>query len=282
MADDDFDDEDREPWLGEEETEDRYADEAAATLEAFINANPQQVFFERQLQVRFEKQYYHWITSRVLNELAQEKLIRSEWLAMNVRGAPSTRIRFFFSTRLRYWRRRAKDVLKIVATYSQVEFTKALGCQAEMLFDAALPKEGFIPVAQNAREYGGRRWEETGHDLDRIFVRDGVAYGAEIKNKLAYIEGKEFLIKLRMCRYLGLRPLFICRMLPKSYIYKVYGEGGYGMVFRHQLYPFGSEALGRTVRETLGLPVDCPTAIWSGTITRFLRWHLRNAVRIEK
>lgn len=47
------------------------------------------------------------------------------------------------------------------------------------MFDAALPRGGFVPRGWNVREYAGRRWNETEHDLDRVFIRDGVAYGAE-------------------------------------------------------------------------------------------------------
>ena len=45
-------------------------------------------------------------------------------------------------------------------------------------------------------------------NLDRVFERDGIPYGAEIKNTLAYIDRGELHVKLRMCFYLGLRPLF--------------------------------------------------------------------------
>lgn len=281
---DEFEDElaESEPWE-EEYVSDHYVGEAEDVLFALINENPDKVYYERQLQVRFEKDFYHWITSRALDELVDQKIIQSDTLPMKLgkqRGAEgraaSAKIRFFFSNKLRYWKRKANATLKIVSAYSEPGFTRGLGRQAEMLFDAALPKEGFIPVAENVREYEGRKWEESEHDLDRIFVRDGVAYGAEIKNKLAYIDGKEFTTKLRMCRHLRLRPLFIARMMPKAYITTVHRNGGFSLIFKYQLYPFGAENLARTVRRKLELPVDCPAAIERGTIKRFLKWHERH------
>ena len=57
---------------------------------------------------------------------------------------------------------------------------------------------------------------------------------------------------------LGLRPLFIMRMAPKSYIHMISQFGGYAMILRYQLYPYGADALRAEVRQTLKLPVDIP------------------------
>lgn len=114
----------------------------------------------------------------------------------------------------------------------------------------------------------------TGHDLDRCFTRDGVHYGVEIKNTLPYIPREELTIKLQMCSFLGLRPLFIARMHPKSYIEEIRQHGGYGMVVKYQLYPHGASEFAARVRQRLQLPVDAPSAIASGTIQRFFNWHL--------
>ncbi len=76
-------------------------------------------------------------------------------------------------------------------------------------------------------------------------------------------------------RELGLRPLFIVRMAPKSYIEEVRQAGGFTLVFKYQLYPHGSEELAKRVKGELGLPADCPRAIGEGTVRRFLGWHLK-------
>ena len=146
-----------------------------------------------------------------------------------------------------------------------------------MLFEAALARAGFMPVAQAVREYKERKWTETEHNLDRVFERDGVAYGAEVKNTLRYIDAKEFSIKLRMCEWLGLRPLFIVRMMPKVYNWTVIKNGGFSLIFEYQLYPFGSEEMARMIRTRLGLPVDCPSAIQVGTVQRLLNWQGTNS-----
>ncbi len=213
---DDYDEiDDEEERLAE--IEGRYVDTAKAEILKLINERREEVFYERQFQVFFEKRFFHWITARAADELAKDGVIESEFLPLPA-GGPA---RFFFAKHLRYWRRKARESLKLIARYSDPAFTQAVGHQAELLFDAALARAGFLPVAAETREFNGRRWEESAHDLDRVYVRDGVVYGTEIKNKLAYIDVLEFTIKLRMCRYLRIRPLFIARWMPKSYVWEV-------------------------------------------------------------
>ena len=123
-----------------------------------------------------------------------------------------------------------------MAAYCDPTFNAAIGHQAEMLFDAALARQGFQPVAEDVREYQGRKWGGSGQNLDRIYVRDGVGYGAEIKNKLGYIEWPELEVKAEMRRALGLVPLFIVRALPKSWFWEVVSRWkGFVLVFGYQL-----------------------------------------------
>ncbi len=63
----------------------------------------------------------------------------------------------------------------------------------------------------NVNSYDGKTWGATEHDLDWIFVRDGIAWGVEIKNTWAYIDRPEMYAKISLCEDLGLRPLFIMR-----------------------------------------------------------------------
>jgi hypothetical protein len=144
------------------------------------------------------------------------------------------------------------------------------------MFDAALPTAGFLPTGRKVRSYGTAEWTETKHDLDRVFERDGVAYGAEIKNTLSYMEREELEVKINMCRHLGLRPVFIVRMAPKTYVNDVAMAGGFTLIFKYQLYPFGQKAFADEVRARLGLPTDSPLRIEDGTVKRLLDWHVKN------
>jgi hypothetical protein len=277
---DGFDD-DSEPDLEEavEAATDRYVDGARGEILQLISNRAGDVFYERQLQVILEKDYYHWIMARAADELADEGKIQSGWMTLPGYGG-KTRARFFFSNQLRYWTRKARQSCRLISVYSDPDLTKAVGNQAELLFDAALSRAGFTIGAAETREYNGRRWEESEHDLDRIYLRDGLAYGTEIKNKLAYIEFDELYTKLRIAQHLGLIPLFIARMLPKSWINDVWQRGGFCLIYKYQLYPYGQEKLVQQLREKLDLPIGCPKAIQAGTIQRLMNFHMRRVALV--
>lgn len=264
-------------------------DEAKAALVAFFHANPLGVWYERQLVVMFEQArrpraylegegFFHWITARALGELVEERIVESRVLPLSqpvtdsaLRGAQQVfggpLIRFFWRPRNRYVARRAEAIRRLVTAFSATDFGRALGQQGEMMFDAALPTQGFLPRARNTRQWGDRRWVTSDNNLDRIFERDGIAYGAEIKNTLIYIPPDElevkldmcdYQVKLDMCDYLGLTPLFIVRMAPKSYIEQVRLRGGYTMIFEWQQYPLRRRrvrgANTRGIEPSRGLP----------------------------
>jgi hypothetical protein len=256
-----------------EQQRDHEVDEVKLELMATLfDIAPQDVFYERQIQVLYEDKFFHWITGKALHELPDERSIKT----MKLQLGEHTEIRIYCSVLNRYWKRQAEGIRKLVLRFSTPEFGRALGHHAETMFDAALPTAGFLPKAKNLREYNGHKWTESQHDLDRVFERDAISYGTEIKNTLDYIPRDELEIKLRMCKELQLRPLFILRYAPKTYINMVINAGGYALIFKWQLYPFGTREFAREVRSRLGLPVDSPIAIADGTVKRFLNWHVNS------
>jgi hypothetical protein len=61
---------------------DSYVDSAKSELAKMFEQQPEAVFYQRQLQVMFEKRYFHWVTVRALSELAQEGVIAIEVLPL--------------------------------------------------------------------------------------------------------------------------------------------------------------------------------------------------------
>jgi hypothetical protein len=49
---------------------DSYVEEAKVELLERIDGEPEAIFYERQLQVQYEDTYFHWVTARALEELA--------------------------------------------------------------------------------------------------------------------------------------------------------------------------------------------------------------------
>lgn len=261
-----------EPEIGlaHERPRDAKVDEAKEfLLEEVFGKSQERVFYGRQIEVMVERKFYHWITTQALGELVLEGDILSEKLPVRA----GLEARFYWAKRVRYWKRSASGIVKLIAEYSSDVVGSALGDHGELMFDAALPRVGFMPVGWDANEYKDKSWTLTGHELDRVFIRDGVAYGAEIKNTLAYIDREELEIKLAMCEELDLKPLFIMRFAPKSYNDMIIRAGGYAMIFEWQMYPAGLEGLATRLKDELGLKVGTPRRVGDGTVGRFLTWH---------
>ena len=248
---------------------DRKVDEAKAVLlSRFFPEDGTGVYYGRQLEIWLEKEFFHWITKKALNELVQERKIKFEAVQ-----AGHHKAHFYCPRRHRYPRRQINEILGLIAEFSDPVFTHALGHYGELLADAGCAHIGFRIVQRKVREVDGKRWTESNHDLDRLIQRDGVRYGVEIKNQLGYIDQTEFQKKLAMCLHFGVRPMFIARMMPRNCINEVVRGGGFTLILANQHYPLMADGLAKRVRERLNLPVLSISELPDTTLRRFEAWH---------
>jgi hypothetical protein len=251
-------------------------DEAKGAVLAKMREDRERVFYRQQLEVILESEFFHWITGKALNELEAEGRLNADLVALT----PATKIKVYRLPGNRYWKRGAVALAATVRRFAEGSLVTALGHHGELMVDHALSRAGFTIAAENVSGIEGAAWTETDHELDRIYTKDGVLFGAEIKNTLKYIPEAELEVKLAMCRVFGVVPLFIVRMLPKDYINRVVRVGGFCLVLKWQIYPFGFEKLARQIREELELPVDCPRRLEEGTAQRLASWHQRRLERM--
>jgi hypothetical protein len=297
-----FDDPDRaDPDLSEpdefrEWPHDTAIDSTKAKLKEFFRSNKNKIYYDQQIRVLFEEHPYRvfqWITGKALTELREEGFLKSILLEIGTgrvvadveeirRPGGPVPIRFFWLRRKRYWRHDALKTLEVVRQFSNSEFGHALGSQGELLADLAMMEQGFAVRAKKVRTWKGKKWAFSGHDLDRVYERDGNEFGCEIKNTLGYIPKDELIVKLQMCKALGLRPLVIARSLPPHYVNMLYRAGGLGWIIGKQLYPFGYEKLAAEVRRELGFRVSCAVGIEAGAIERFGKAYAKLKDRIRK
>ena len=250
----------------EEEAErprDPTVDKAIERLREFFDSSPQRVFYSTQIETFLEREFFHWITGKALLEMSNAELIKK--VTVPVQGQT---INFYANRKYRYIQRELKTIISLLNRIFDPEFTHAIGRHGELMFDAALGRNGFRAEASNTNSWNGKTWQETNHNLDRIVTRDGIAYGIEIKNTQNYISREELRIKLRLGLYLGVTPLFIMRFAPKSYMYEINQSGGFGLLFEEQIYPWGHNALLNEVKDRLGLKVQCPRDVKEGDMQR--------------
>lgn len=257
-----------DPEAEEERPRDLAIDQAIERLRRFFDDAPQRLFYSTQIETFLEREFFHWITGKALLELGNAQQIRK--LSIPLHGQT---INFYANRRHRYIQRELKTMLELLELIFDPEFTHAVGRHGELMFDAALGRNGFRAEASNTNTWNGRTWQDTNHNLDRLITRDGIAYGVEIKNTQNYIPRQELRTKLRLCQHLGVKPLFIMRFAPKSYIHEIQQDGGFALLFEEQIYPWGHNKLLTEVRQRLGLKVHCPRDVKEGDMQRLVKWH---------
>lgn len=243
-------------------------DKARSRLLAYFIDNPDRVFYSRQLEVLFEREFFHWVTNRALRRLIDEGHVLSEPRTLDI----GSTIKLVWYKSYRFYKRAATEVFDLVNRYSSSATDGTLGMQGEHLVLAAFARRRFLLEAEEANEYAGVKWAQTGHDLDFVFSKDGVGYGIEVKNTLGYLDVGEFVTKIRLARHIGVRPVFAVRALPKTWAEALIQSGGYAMIMGFQFYPWTHKSLADAIRESLHLPVDTPKKIEAGTMDRFERW----------
>jgi hypothetical protein len=246
--------------------------EAEEFLAKFFDIHKEEVFFSRQIEVQNEAKFFHWVTNRALGELEKAGKIKTDERKFDWGGS----ITLIWHKTYRYPRRKASALIKLVEEYSSPEIGGFLGLHGETMVIEAFARNQFLMIGRNVKEYKNRRWNQSEHNLDFIFERDGIAYGIEVKNTLGYMDHDELITKKRLCLHLGIRPVFVVRMIPKTWIHEVNEDGGYVLILKYQLYPWTHKELAKRVAKELQLPVDAPKTLHDGTMQRFLTWHNKN------
>jgi hypothetical protein len=253
----------------EELPEDAREGEAREELEEFFEKNPDKVFFSRQIEVQYENKYFHWVTNRALRALREAGVLRSEERKLATGGS----IILIWHRSFRYYRRSAVQVVKLVQEYGDPNIGAALGLHGESMVLEGFARSQFLMLARDAKEFEGREWITSEHNLDFIFQKDGKVYGVEVKNTLGDMEYDELDAKIRICEHLKIKPVFVVRMAPKTWVEEMRKRGGFTLILKYQLYPWSHRDLAKKVARELGLPVDAPRRLYDGTMKRFVGWH---------
>lgn len=127
---------------------------ARARILAHFEDNQQAVFYSRQLEVMFEREYFHWVTNRALRRLVEEGRIVSETRTLDL----GSELKLLWHHKYRFTKRAAREVFDLVNRYSSAATDGTLGLQGEHLVLAAFARERYLLIGENAQEYGGERW----------------------------------------------------------------------------------------------------------------------------
>ena len=142
MSIEDFFDEPEEP----QRPRDRKIDEAKEVIFIRYFSDGTNVYYGRQLEIWMEREFFHWITKRALNELVQEQKI-----GFTAEKLEHHRAHFYYARRHRYPRRRIREIIGLIAEFSDPRFTRAVGHHGELLIASAFAHTGFRILARKVK-----------------------------------------------------------------------------------------------------------------------------------
>jgi len=274
-----------------------------ALREHFTNKIGQPIktpFYQSQLEVLYEYDFFPWIVTDALKELIGEGFLRliNEGEIPNFSKFKNVqKINFFVNSKaiqndedLEKMRKRVFNITEYVDKYSNVKNSEMLGKHAEALVENELRAQQFTIVGKHSNEYENKKWTKSKHNLDFIAKHnDGnLTVGVEVKNTLSLIEPKEVDIKIDICNELGIVPVFAVRWI-KPYIECIRLQNGFSWVFKTQMYPLGNEEFVvdlfkklsaeekvNTKGYPLQFPVNVRTRIPDKSIKKFSDWVEKN------
>jgi len=230
-----------------------YIQRAKQILKEFFRQRKTPFYF-RQLQVYFESELYHITTAQAVYQLEDEGFLKRIPFQL-----PANEVIFVFPAKIlesgkaqRILKSHMTRTAKVVAKYDSSEVSKDLGDHFESLVRYELRANQLHIDSIHTRAYKGKEWTTTAHTFDVIAdCEDGRAFGIEAKNQLASIERRELDTKLQMCDYLGLKPIFIVRYMPWSFVPDVTAKGGFVLTLGDQIYPLGYRKLCHEIQDKL-------------------------------
>lgn len=241
------------------------------------NVNGKNVFYLQQLKVLFEDRHYHWNTGVALDELV-EKGYLIKWIENIIVGPEKQKrkISLFRRSDVRYYIKNTKTILEHNKSFD-LNYGKTTGTWAEFLTEHMFLKNGFTIVDTHTKKFKNLEWKKTNHNLDFIVTKDDLYYGVEVKNRFEYITEYELEVKmLGMCDHLNLIPMCVFRMAPGAFMFKLYKNGGFTIIFKRKALPIGFESFAKKIWEDTLLPIQATCFLSERGERLFLKWHEKN------
>lgn len=250
-------------------------------------------YYQHQLQVLYEDRFFDWVVTAALDGLVDDGYLavfnKKNTPELEMMGNRIGRMKFYANADTvrtdrgrRLMKKHVVSTAKLVSRYNRDDVNRMLGAQLESLVKSQLQISQFEIIGVHTNEYLGRKWTSTNHNLDFIARKKGkdFAVGVEVKNTLGVMDPKEIDVKIYICRYLGIVPVFAVRW-NKPYVNCVYKQGGFSWFFKTQMFPIGQEKLvGQlfarlSAGPQLKFPIAARNSLPERTVRVFDNWVLR-------
>ena len=228
-----------------------------------------------QLQTVLETDFFQWVTYEAAKQLVKEGALSRYETSTKTQN----KVVFLYNSKLdrpefkKQLLKHVKTHCQLIDKYSNDNVLRIIGKYLEGLVKTELRVQGFTIVETHSNKYKDKKWTQTNHNLDFIAEHrsNKLTIGVEVKNTLPIIKRNEIEVKLQICDYLGITPVFAVRWL-KPYATLIRNRGGFSWMFKTQIYPPGFEQLTKLLYERLELPVTVRTDLPEKTISIFQKW----------
>ena len=105
---------------------DYYFEEAQSGIRGLYEEDKNRVYYLRQLQVKLEKKYFHWVTNNALLGLLKVGYLKD----YRIEASKGTSTRYFIHHSNRYPVRAIRRIEEVVQAYSQDNITRGLWIQS--------------------------------------------------------------------------------------------------------------------------------------------------------
>lgn len=172
----------------------------------------------------YEDKFFDWVVTTALNRLVRDRypevFDRKNMLELEQIDNKIGRMKFYANANAvrtdrgrQLMKKHVVSTAKLVGRYSDASITRMLGAQLESLVKSQLQISQFEIIGVHTNKYLGRRWTNTNHNLDFIAKKKGKDFTivVEVKNTLGGMDPEEIDVKIDICRYLGIVPVFAVR-----------------------------------------------------------------------
>ncbi len=229
------------------------------------------------IQRRLEDKYTPWKIRDALNQLENAKILGS----MEFQTIYAGKTHFYYSRRLvtnyldeRELLKKIKIISKHIDRYSHPRVSDVVGRHLHAMVRKELKILGFKIIDEGrVKSYKKMRWNETRHDIDILaeHYEKSITVGVEIKNSLSLMDKEEILIKIKLCKKLGIIPIFACRWLePHKSI--IFSEGGFPWQFKKQMYPIGFDKFVTEMKSRFKFPMMISSEIPEKSVRELSSW----------
>jgi len=205
------------------------------------------VVYQREAQVMLERppEVEHWDVVNALTRLETEGSLMSQEF-----GKPKQRWYFESGKSWSDVERMVWEKAELVKVYSNYDYDFVSAPEgsryddySEYLLEGAFKKCGCVLFGKSTSYFGGREYRPQGEqpgrppDLDFTVGALGckLLMGIQVKNMLGYPAQEDVEQLIDICSVLELRPVMVARMLSGVQVERMFGVGGYAMIYKRWL-----------------------------------------------